>query len=1769
MMCLRPEHCRCKSMAASKVVVRSSRRRRHRCQCVSVWWCLLLVVTWFFQCVDGQIVHANLQFNVTEEQPIGFVVGRLPVRPGLQYRFSGNPPAEFQLDRVTGVITSQARLDREAIPPRSGGARMVDAIIQSVPAPPAQLFDVRISVLDINDNRPTFPRSTVRVTFVETDLPGTRVILETAVDPDNGPNGTVSNYRIVAGDEKGRFRLSVASSGSGVARLLYLENVVELQNGPSSYALNISCEDGGSPPLYGYLLVNVNVTDVNNHAPVFDHETYHATINETVAVGTTVLRVRATDADSGDNAAVVYSIIAGDDRRQFAVDQTSGTLTTARRPLTCPAACSPAGTDLLRPCRSKRCKLTLKAADRGQPHPLSAFASVHVEIADVNDHAPVIRFRNQEPGRPLVVDESVSEGDILEAVSVTDDDDGPNGETTARLVAGNKEGSFAFIPSTIPELYLVLVAAASRRLQYGRCYNLTLEARDAGSPPRITHASLIILVGRVDVSPPVFEPASYVASVSESAPIGSFVAAVLATSSSASPVTYQILSDDDNDNLNWFTVNSETGLVTTNASMDWTQRSSYNLTVQATAGMLSASADLLVSVLPSYRTPPVFSRSRYRVVLSHANTTSGSLVMVVAASIENRSGARYGLSDEVEDDYPDTFQIGRTSGRIVTIRSLGAGMIYKLTVIAVNPLDPASLSSQVSVIVNVTNVQNLPPVVYPVRYFVKIVGNQRIGSVVTTVRSFNISDSVIFSISSGADSSKFDIDQSLGTVSTAAILTPATIYTVTVVARDKLSGLSSVRPATVKIYVMSSSSTVPPITFSQPLGYSFDITEDDGRRSTAVVGRSVGRVTASSQSQLMFYLADGDPDDVFSVSSSTGVITTTRPVDRERRDRYNLTLVATSDVDFATIHVFVVVADINDHAPRFRGGDEVDVDVSADSPVGFEVYAARAVDPDAGRGGTVRYRLTNSSDSLSLDAATGLLRVTSFLPADTLLSVIVVAVDGGVPALSSTQTVRVHVGTVLDSSVPLFNTSMLWTSVSESTPINSRFYHVNTSRSLSASATVSYSISRHHGFDDGRLRIFPDGWLYNAGALDRERRPEYVLTVTATEHGVTRTRRWSVEVVIVVFDNNDHSPAFDRASYSFTVVEGSPAADFAELVYATDADAGRNADLIYWIEGSTFGFRIDPLYGLLTTQRSFDREQLIADTGTDVITLVVIAADTGVVSRQSRVIVDITVSDINDNAPTFDLSLYLAFTPENATVNSTVVVVTARDPDAGLNGTVLYHIRDDGEQFAVEESTGRVLLMKPLDVNRLESYELVVVASDRGTPPLTSTTSVRVSVVRTMPRPPRWTHMPRGSVEVGADAAVGTLIGSVKAAADQTPGSSRGSRVTYSIMSSVGVPFIVEASTGRLFVSAALDSTRRRKYALTVVARDESSSLTSSTPLSVEVLPDITDRSPRFTDDAGFRYRVEADAPAGTTVFRATATDLDGAVGARMRYWLSRQIPDGRQFSVDADSGMVTVASALNVRDTASSYRLTLAVVDDSLTASYRLTSQRTFTVDVVDGTPEFLSPAAVVLPSDARPGTLVSVVTAVAVGNYAVRYSLPSDKSSSDAGIFRIDGATGRLYLTASLTAGRAVYSAVVMATDSRIPARSSLRSLTVITQESASSVSADGGLVFSSSAYSGRVAENLPVFTPVVSVSASRAGRSSRVQYYITSITSPDSALPLPLYFDVLPTSGLVRTARVLDREMGLGTFVLQLCAVDTSPDLTRPRTRNVTVSTIILYI
>lgn len=152
------------------------------------------------------------------------------------------------LDPKSGAISTNQVLDREILT----NDRYDLVVLSSQPTYP---IEVRIFVTDVNDNSPEFPESSIGISFSESAVAGTRSLLDVATDRDSGKFGVSDNYRIVAGNENNKFRLVVTTNPSGDSSYLHLETTGKLDRETQGfYALNVSAQDGGTPPRFvGFL----------------------------------------------------------------------------------------------------------------------------------------------------------------------------------------------------------------------------------------------------------------------------------------------------------------------------------------------------------------------------------------------------------------------------------------------------------------------------------------------------------------------------------------------------------------------------------------------------------------------------------------------------------------------------------------------------------------------------------------------------------------------------------------------------------------------------------------------------------------------------------------------------------------------------------------------------------------------------------------------------------------------------------------------------------------------------------------------------------------------------------------------------------------------------------------------------------------------------------------------------------------------------------------------------------------------------------------------------------------------------------------------------------------------------------------------------------------------------------------------------------------------------------------------------------------------------
>ena len=160
-----------------------------------------LLLVFLLQAAVAVAVDERVVFNIKEEQPVGSLVGRLPLQNHLAYWFL-KPNPLFSLDTATGELRNIARVDREVLV----GDR-VEFLVRSVPSA-RHVIEVVVIVADINDNHPRFPATEVEVTFREGIAAGQHVVLATATDLDQGVNGQLAVYSIVEGDPDDRFNVT-------------------------------------------------------------------------------------------------------------------------------------------------------------------------------------------------------------------------------------------------------------------------------------------------------------------------------------------------------------------------------------------------------------------------------------------------------------------------------------------------------------------------------------------------------------------------------------------------------------------------------------------------------------------------------------------------------------------------------------------------------------------------------------------------------------------------------------------------------------------------------------------------------------------------------------------------------------------------------------------------------------------------------------------------------------------------------------------------------------------------------------------------------------------------------------------------------------------------------------------------------------------------------------------------------------------------------------------------------------------------------------------------------------------------------------------------------------------------------------------------------------------------------------------------------------------------------------------------------------------------
>ncbi|XP_059401418.1 protocadherin gamma-A4-like isoform X10 [Carassius carassius] len=363
--------------------------------------------------------QSSYRTSVVENAPKSTVVTRVSATDadesshGIQYYFehtSSTVKALFSIDADSGEVKVIGDIDYEKHKQFKIKVKAKDhgGLTDS--------SDIIIDIIDVNDNTPKITIMSFSSAVSEDAAPGTVIAMINIQDLDSGDNSKIT----CSIDLNSPFK--IISSLTNYYNLLTYSELDREQTG--EYNITITAVDGGNPPFSSKVILNLKISDVNDHTPQFEQESYTAFIAENNPPSTTILTVKAVDLDWGPNAKVSYFIIDGDLNgasltSYISINSESGVIYAEK------------SFDYE---QLKSFKMQVKAQDGGSP-PLSNNMTVNIVIQDQNDNAPQVLYPVQTGASVVaeIVPRAAEVGYLVTKVVAIDVDSGQNAWLSYKL----------------------------------------------------------------------------------------------------------------------------------------------------------------------------------------------------------------------------------------------------------------------------------------------------------------------------------------------------------------------------------------------------------------------------------------------------------------------------------------------------------------------------------------------------------------------------------------------------------------------------------------------------------------------------------------------------------------------------------------------------------------------------------------------------------------------------------------------------------------------------------------------------------------------------------------------------------------------------------------------------------------------------------------------------------------------------------------------------------------------------------------------------------------------------------------------------------------------------------------------------------------------------------------------------------------------------------------------------------------------------------------
>ncbi|XP_022625921.1 protocadherin alpha-3-like [Seriola dumerili] len=510
------------------------------------------------------------------------------------------------------------------------------------------------------------------------------------------------------------------------------------------------------------------------------------------------------------------------------------------------------------------------------------------------------------------------------------------------------------------------------------------------------------------------------------------------------------------------------------------------------------------------------------------------------------------------------------------------------------------------------------------------------------------------------------------------------------------------------------------------------------------VGKDLG-LDKSTLKERKYRIVSSNADHLFHVNQNDGILYVSRKIDREEVCAQSSTClinVKTVLENPLEVHyVGVEVQDINDHYPTFTEKDTT-LEISESVLPGVRIQLQASRDPDSGHFSVQQYKISDN-DHFRLevkdkgeDGKIPILVVKKSLDRESAAShsLVLTAVDGGKPPKSGNMNILINVLDVNDNA-PLFTKDVYSVMLNENAPVGTKVIQVNaTDLDEGTNGEVVYSFT--NSINPRLLKLFyinpSTGEIIVKGLIDYEEKEKYEIEIRASDKGFAPLAT-EKSVIIKIVDVNDNAPEIEVTSFSSSIPEDSRPGTTVVLISVNDLDSGLNGKVICSI-GEDVPFALSPslqdkMYSLVT-KSPLDREKQSQ------YIITVTAKDAGQPPLSSEKTISVVVSDVNDNSPEFSLSPYTFYVTEANEPGASLFSVKALDHDENDNAHISYHIlRDRSEDnkltsfLSMNSDNGDILALKSFDFETLKTFQFHVVASDSGTPSLSSNVTVNVFIL--------------------------------------------------------------------------------------------------------------------------------------------------------------------------------------------------------------------------------------------------------------------------------------------------------------------------------------------------------------------------------------------------------------------------------------------------------